>query len=111
MFNIFVPKFNFYNWKIILSITLFCVIYSYLPAQDRAARKAEKRQEQLKKEREEEFEKSYRKALDHQLEIQGKQAQKRMKKDKKIIDNYYNKKLDNSSWKKYWFNRNRKKKS
>jgi hypothetical protein len=70
--------------------------------------KAEKKQEQLKKNSESEDESAYKEALKHQFEIQSKQTQKRMKKDKRITENYYNKKLDNNWWKRFWFNKKRK---
>jgi hypothetical protein len=105
----FVPKFNLYICKIVLSITLFCVLYFPLQAQNKTANRAVTKKEQLKKAREEEYERSYRKALKHQFRIQGKQAQKRMKKDKRITNNYYNKKLGNNCLKRYLFNRKRRK--
>ena len=105
----FAPKYNLYICKIVLSLTLFYGNYYILWSQNNTASKAIKRVEQKKEEKKALDEQGYKEALKHQYEIQGKEAQKRMKNNMRVTRKYYNRKLDNGLWQRFWFNIKRKK--
>ena len=93
MVNRFVPKIILTNGKIVFLSVLFCGLFYYASAQSKAEKAAEKKNEQLQLEKEKAEESKKDAFLNHQLQIQGKKTQKRMKENMQLTDNYYKRKL------------------
>ena len=87
------PKINLSNGKLILLSVLFYFIFSDLNGQNKAEKASQKKKEKLEIENEKAAEERSKALIEHQIEIQGKKTQKRMRENMEMTNKYYKRKL------------------
>jgi hypothetical protein len=86
-------KINVTNGKLILLSVLFYFMLSIAMGQNKAEKAAQKKNDKTDIENEKADEERSKALLEHQIEIQGKKTQKRMRENIDMTNHYYKRKL------------------